>query len=198
MEGHGQPPGRHRLAFGAVCFFAAQNLLRDQHVQNPVAGGFGLLREAVGPATGWVLGQGDEQGAFRPGQLSWCFAEIEPRGGRNAVDVAAKGGRDEVKVEDFMLVEAALKLPRAQDLQHFGLKRAVRAWLQQACGLHAQGRSAGDDAPGESRGHHRPREAPVVGPAVGVEPSILEGEQGAQISRVHVCHTSGQAPVPGR
>ena len=142
MEGHGQPPGRYGLALGAFRLLVAEDVPGNQHVQHAVAGGFSLLGETVGPTPGRVLGQGDEQRAFCPCQLGWCLAEVEPRGSSNAVNVTAKGGRDEVEVEDFVLVEATLQLPRAQDFQHFCLRRAVWARFQQARGLHTQGRAA--------------------------------------------------------
>ena len=164
----------------------------DQHVQNPVAGGFNLLGEAVRPAAGrfWA---GRQAGAFCPRQLGWCLPKVEPRGGSNAVMLPPKG-RSRGKGRGF---HAYLSGAQAATRAGFPALAGVRsseapAGARSACSGSSRRRQCARRGPRSPP----PEQGRGSRPAVGVKAPILEGEQGAQIAGSTSATRAGRRQYP--
>ena len=124
----------------------AQHAGVDHPGQHAVARGLRIVAEPVRAPALRQLRQGHEKCCFRDGQPPRLLGEIGERGGANALEVAAIGGKRQVAFEDFALADAPLDLPGAEHLCDLGGDAAAFARLDEAGKLHGKRRAARNDA----------------------------------------------------
>ena len=178
----------------------AQQAGMHHPLQHPGAGAGGDLGMAVGPAGLGRLGQGDQQRLFAGRQGLGLMAEIGERGGADAFEIAAIGGQGQVGRQDLGLGEPRLDLQGARHLDQLGAQGAPPG-LQQAGGLHGQGRGAGGHPPVRGQRSHRPAHRQAVDAQVIGEPRILQRHQPPQeagIGPLQVRPDPPAAPLHGQ
>jgi hypothetical protein len=186
---------RQRLVLGLEGPGLGDRVGADQLIQHDAPSGLGGLGAAVRSASLGRLRQGDQQGLLAVGQAGRLVAEIAEAGGPRAFQIAAIGGQGQVQRQDLALGQPRLQLHGADHLDQLRAEVA-RARLQQARGLHGQGRGAGRDAAVDRRRADRPDQRQRVDPQVLVEPCVLDLDQALLEGRVGAMQVRADAPSP--
>ena len=187
----------HRLGRGLVGLGLGDHPQRH-HTRQDV--GVAALQVARGVGdrigAGGKLGRADQRGQFTQGQLIQLLAVIELCRRRDAVGAMAEEALVEVKLQDLVLAELALDLPRQQDLREFRVVVPFLAFLVEQLGhLHADG-GAARHAPvvggqGQPDGARQPLH---VHAAVLVEAGVFRGDEGVLDLLGHLGDIDGIAP----
>ena len=135
-----------RLALGGAHVVGGDDPARRDPLEHAVPGRARSLAETVGPARFRRLRQRDEERRFGDRELQRLLAEIGERRRPHALEIAAKRRQREIAVEHARFADLALDLQRAGDLPQLRRKRAFRTRLDETRDLHAERRSAGNDA----------------------------------------------------
>ena len=187
-------PGR-LLGGGGLCLVVVDEAVPVEARDDAVARRGGGLGEAVRPARLRCLRQGNEQRALGGGKPLRLLAEIGEGGRTGALDVAAIGCERQIEAEDLLLGEAALDLQCTDHFRQLVGEAALRARLQQACHLHGERRSAGDDAAVGGGLPCGAQQRLRVHAAVREEALVLIGDEHGEEARVNLVRGDGQAPV---
>ncbi len=175
---HGPRSFGHGFGQGQPAFEVRDLPRRPQLLQQPVA-----LLPQPGPAGGrggqrGIVGQHGQEGGFRPAQVVRGPAEIEPRGGVQADDVAAERGVGGEERQDGALRAPRLE-PQGQD-RFPGLfdvgPRPVFAG--QAHHLHGDGAAAAADPAGPQVLARGPGQGQRIDARMDEEALVFEADQG--------------------
>ena len=155
----------------------AQLAHAPQHIVAAVLGGGRVDQRVVARGR---LGQAGEHRGFRQRQLVQRLAEVDVGGGGDAVGTAAEEDAVEVDLEDALLVQLALHLPRQQDLLDLALVAALGREEDIARQLHGDGRAALALLAGGGELERRAHQAEEIDAAVLEEAVVLGGQEGLQ------------------
>ncbi len=157
-------------------------LAEDRVAPRPQPGGVRGPRGVAGRA----LRHGEQGRDLERREVLRAVAEVRPRRGLDALDVAAVRRAPEVRLEDLALAEPQIELHGAEHVDDLAAEGA-RPRLEQPRELHGQGRAAGDATAGDdvaprararSRAGPRRRGARTAGPRARRAPRRSGGRRG--------------------
>ena len=146
----------------------------EGETQVPVGDGVG----DEGVVLGGVVGDADDAGALRQGQVPDILAEVGLSGGGDAVAALPEEHRIQIPFDDLCLVVGALQLQCLKNLQELAahqVRPVAGVVLDQLLG---DGGAAEVVGHAEKHLHHRAGGAVPVHPPVLIEALVLDGHQG--------------------
>ena len=178
-------------------FPRADGAARREYTQDLVACGARGGRVTIRAGALRRLRQHDEQRRLAEREPLGLLAEPCQRRRAHALDIAAIRREREIKREDLALAQPRLELHGARDLDQLGAETA-RSRLEQARGLHRQGRAAGDDLAAGHRLRNRAQQGERIDAGMKFEPLIFIGLQQREVARIDVCRRRCQPPFAVR
>src|SRR5262249_6553902 len=115
-------PMRHGLELGVRNLSGAEQAMMGHAVEHPVARLLCRGVEPVRPAKLRRLGESHKECRLAKGEPARLLAEIGKRCGSHAFEISAVWGERQIKREDLILGQAALKLDGAHRLPDLDIK----------------------------------------------------------------------------
>ncbi len=189
--------GVHRHGLGRVGLGLADELQVGHALQHIVVTTLaGALRVGDRVARGRELGDAGQRGHLVQVQLVQFLAVIELGGSGDAVGAVAEETLVQVQLEDLVLAQLGLDLPRQQDLGQLAGVAVLGAEEELAGHLLGDGGATRHAlVVGGGQQPHRTADAHVVHAAVLVEAGVLGGQEGLLQALGHVLH--GDRGTPG-